>query len=65
MEGKRFHAHNLGLKSDLLRIYGSGEIGFDRSISSSLKAEVSDEAMSPGFRKNLVDAIGRYMLVEI
>lgn len=53
------------LKSDLIDMYGSARIGFDNSINASLKAEITDEALESGARKNITTAIGKYTLIDV
>ncbi len=62
---KVFSTSDLALNSDLLKLYGSLNIGFDKSVSGSLKSELGDEAMSPGFKKNIASAIGKYTFIEL
>lgn len=58
-------ANNLALKSDLLVLYGSGRVGFDRSLAASLKAEVDEEAMYPGLQRNIATVIGKYAQINV
>jgi hypothetical protein len=65
IEDKTVSSDDIILKSELVNLYGSGKIGFDRSVSASLKSELTKEAMDPGFRKNVASAIGKYTFIEI
>lgn len=53
------------MKSELVNMYGSGKIGFDRSVEGTLKTELTEEAMSPGTQRNIAAAVGRYSEIEI
>ncbi|MDD5173458.1 MAG: DUF748 domain-containing protein [Candidatus Omnitrophota bacterium] len=54
--------NDLTLRSDLVDIIGVARIGFDNSITASLKAEFTDEGVDAS---NLAGAIERYSIIEI
>lgn len=62
---KAFSTSNLELKSELLNLYGKGEIGFNKSVKANLKSELTEEAMDPGFKKNIATMVGRYTSIGI
>ena len=65
IKDKAFSTDNLSLKSDELNLYGSGKVGFDKSISAILKSELTEDAMTSGLRKNIAAAIGKYSVIEV
>ncbi|MFH0764748.1 MAG: DUF748 domain-containing protein [Candidatus Omnitrophota bacterium] len=65
IKDKVFYTNNISLKSDLLDLYGTGALGFDRSVSALLRPELAEDAMYPGFRKNIATAIGKGTLIEV
>lgn len=65
VQDKNFITNNLVMKSDLLNIYGSVKLSFDKSISASLKAEFTDEGIDAGNVSNIAGAIERYMILDV
>ncbi|MCX5666434.1 MAG: DUF748 domain-containing protein [Candidatus Omnitrophica bacterium] len=65
IENKSFVTNDFSLKSNLLNLYGSAKIGFDRSINASLTSELTEESMCPGARKNIAAAIGKSTFIDI
>ena len=65
IENKSFVTNDFSLKSNLLNLYGSAKIGFDKSINASLTSELTEEAMCPGARKNIAAAIGKSTFIDI
>ena len=65
IDNKAFSTRNLNLKSELLNLFGAGEIGFDKSVRATLKSELTEEAMDEGFKKNIATMIGRYTSIGI
>ncbi|MDP3804058.1 MAG: AsmA-like C-terminal region-containing protein [Candidatus Omnitrophota bacterium] len=62
---KIFYTNDISLKSDLLNLNGSGDLGFDKSVNALLKSELTEDAMYPGFRKNIATAIGKFTYIEV
>ena len=56
---------NFELKSGLVDLYGSMKLGFDKSVSGSVKAEFSDEALDTTAQKNIVTALGKYSMIQL
>lgn len=65
VRNRTIFADYLVMKSELVNMYGSGRIGFDRSVEGILKTELTEEAMSPGTQRNIASAVGRYSEIEI
>lgn len=65
IESKSFITNDFSLKSDLLNLYGSAKVGFDKSINASLTSELNEESMYPGARKNIAAAIGKSTSIDI
>jgi hypothetical protein len=57
-----FFIDNLVMKSDLLTLYGSGRIGFNRHIEGSMRPEIEPDAASTG---KLAVAVGRGTIIEV
>jgi hypothetical protein len=57
--------NDIALNSDMIYIYGRGKLGPDNTVKALLKAELTEEALMPGMRKNITDAIGNYTIIEI
>lgn len=62
---KKVYTNNLELKSGLVDMYGPVKIGFDNTIDSTLKAEVTMEALEAKSAKTVTVAMGRYTYIEI
>lgn len=65
IKDKSIYTEDLTLRSSLLSIYGSVNIGFDKYINASLKSEFTDEALSSGSVSNAAANIGKYSYVTI
>ena len=65
VENKEFSTTDFSLKSELMKLYGSVKIGFDKSITASLRSELAEGAMYPGAQKNIAAAIGSCTFTEI
>jgi len=59
------YTDEITLKSDLLDLYGPIKIGFDRSITGTVKAEFLDEAIGSTVKRSLSTVFGRYSLINI
>ena len=57
--------NDINLRSDLLDISGVARIGFDNSITASLKAEFTPEGIDAGNITNVSTAIERYGIIEV
>ena len=44
---------------------GDVRIGFDRSISASLKAQIKEGAIEPGLQKSITTALTKYSVIKI
>ncbi|MFA5146865.1 MAG: AsmA family protein [Candidatus Omnitrophota bacterium] len=62
---KAVSTDGMWLTSDLINMYGSARIGFDNSIKASLKAEIAQDALESGARKNITTAMGRYTMIDV
>lgn len=60
-----FYADSVDLKGELMRLYGSGRLGFDNSISAVLRPEINENTMWPGTQRNIAMAIQRGTAIEI
>lgn len=65
IKDRTLFADYLIMKSELINMYGSGAVGFDRSVSGVLQTELTDMAMDPGTQKNVADVIGKYTYAEV
>ncbi|MCX5679262.1 MAG: AsmA family protein [Candidatus Omnitrophica bacterium] len=59
------YTDDLVLKSDLLNIYGSVKMSFDKYIDASLKSEFTDEALRSGSISTAADQIGKNSYITI
>ncbi len=57
--------NNFMLKSELLDLYGSGTIGFDRAVNAILRPEVKEEAVDYGARGAIAMAVSGNTVIEI
>lgn len=62
---KAFYADSVDLKGELMRLSGSGSIGFDKSISAVLRPEINENAMWAGTQRNIAMAVQNGTVVEI
>lgn len=62
---KGFIINNFILKSELLDLYGSGTIGFDRAVNAALKAEVKEDAVGYGARGAIAMAVSSNTAIKI
>lgn len=62
---RSFFTDDLALWSDLVNMRGAIKMGFDNSVTGSLKAELREEAMWGGTKKNIVEAIGKYSIIDV
>jgi len=62
---KVFYTNDISLKSDLVNLYGSGKLGFDKSVNAILKSELNEAAMYPGFRKNIATVVGKSTYIDV
>lgn len=65
VEDKAVFVDNFDFKSGLVDLYGSMKLGFDKSVSGSVKAEFSDEALDTTAQKNIVTALGQYSVIQL
>jgi len=65
IKDKTISTNDINLRSDLLNISGVARIGFDNSITASLKAEFTPEGMDAGKITNVSAAIERYSIIEV
>jgi len=65
IEDSAVFVDNFDLKSGLVDLYGSMKFGFDKSVSGSVKAEFSDEALGTDAQKNIVTALGNYSMIQL
>ncbi|MCX5668041.1 MAG: DUF3971 domain-containing protein [Candidatus Omnitrophica bacterium] len=65
VKDKTISTNDISLRSDLLNISGVARIGFDNSITASLKAEFTDEGLDAGKITNISAAIERYSIIEV
>lgn len=65
IKNKEIVSDNLSLKSDLLNLSGLVKINFDKSISSTLKGEFTQQAIDYGLVKKMGTTMGRYSLIAI
>lgn len=65
LKDKIFSTENFNLKSDILKLYGSGRIGFDKTVSASLKTELDKEIINPGTKKDFASAVEKYTFVDV
>ncbi len=65
IKDKAVYTDDLVLRSNLLNIYGSVNIGFDKYINASLKSEFTDDALASGSVSNAAANIGRYSYITI
>ena len=65
IKDRTISSEGLWLTSDMINMYGSAQIDFDNNINVSLKAEITNEALESGTRKNITKAIGKYTLIDI
>ncbi len=65
IKDKTVFTNDLTMKSDLLNLYGAVKIGFDNTISASLKAEFTDEGIDAGNVSDIAGVIERYSIIEI
>lgn len=63
--GETFYADAVDLKGELMRLSGSGKIGFDRSVAAVLRPEINENAMWPGTQRNIAMAVQRGTAIEI
>jgi hypothetical protein len=62
IKDKTISTNDINLRSDLLNINGVARIGFDNSITASLKAEFTDEGVDAS---KMAGAIERYSIMEV
>lgn len=62
VKDKTISTNDISLRSDLLNIGGVARIGFDSSITASLKTEFTDEGIDAS---NMSGAIERYSIIEV
>lgn len=62
---KAFTVNNFALKSELLNLYGSGVIGFDKSVNASLRPEIRESAVDYGSASAIAAAISSNTVVKI
>ena len=65
IKDKTISTNDISLRSDLVNISGAARIGFDNSITASLKAEFTDEGIDAGNITSVSAAIERYSIVEV
>ncbi len=65
VKDKSIYTNDLVLRSNLLSIYGSVKISFDKYIDASLKSEFTDEALRSGSVSDAADQIGRNSYITI
>jgi len=62
---KAIYTDELTLKSELLDLYGPVRIGFDNSVSATLKAEFPEDVFESNARTNIKAAIGKFTYIEV
>ena len=62
---KGFIINNFMLKSELLDLYGSGTIGFDKTVNAMLRPEVKEEAVGYGARGAIAMAISGNTVITV
>lgn len=65
IKDKTIFTNDLIMKSDLLDLNGAVRLGFDNSVSASLKAEFTDEGIDAANVSNIAGAIERYSIIEV
>ena len=65
VKDKLIYTDDLVLRSNLLNIYGSVNVSFDKYINASLKSEFTDTALSSGSVSNAAANIGKYSYITI
>lgn len=63
--GQTFFADSIDLRGDLMRLSGSGMIGFDKTIGGVLRPEINENAMWPGTQRNIAMAVQNNTAIEI
>ena len=64
VKDKTFFTNSLSLKSNLLHIFGTVRIGFDKELNAFLKAEFTDEGVDAASMTLVPGAIERYSIIE-
>ena len=62
---KEFFTDKLMLRSDLLDLYGPVTIDFQGGIKAELRADMKEEALGYGAKRNIKTAIGQYGIIDI
>ena len=62
---KALSTDEITLKSELVDIYGPMKIGFDNSVSATMKVEFSDDALESSARQNIIATLGKYSLTVV
>lgn len=62
---REFVINNFMLKSELLNLYGSGTIGFDKSVSAMLRPEIRESAIDYGSAGAIAVAVSNNTVVKI
>lgn len=65
VKDKAIYTDDLELRSDLLYIYGSVKVSFDKYIDASLKSEFTDSALRSGSVSDAAASIGQYSYITI
>jgi len=65
VKDKSIYTEDLVLRSNLLNIYGSVNISFDKYIDASLKSEFTDDALASGSVSSAAANIGKYSYITI
>lgn len=65
VKDKLIYTDDLVLRSNLLNIYGSVKVNFDKSITATLKSEFTNDALASGSVSNAAASIGQYSYITI
>jgi len=65
IKDRSIYTDNLILRSNLLNIYGSVNVSFDKYINASLKSEFTNDALASGSVSNAAAQIGQYSYITI
>jgi len=65
IKDKVFSMDDIALKSNLIDLYGSARMGFDKTIEASFKSEFTKEALSSGMVSDLGAQVGQYSIISI